>query len=186
MKHLLTILLVCILTCSAFGAKEIRIGYSSAESDQGLYAVVWDAVNDKVWSVSGAAWDGSQTNAEIDNYDIGMTYHNIGFYTCDFPTGITTAARYNVLIYDQAGGSPDLANDEMVGGGEIIWDGDSEETFETLYDLLDTEVAAILADTDELQLMWAEDAGRVDLILAAILEDTGTTLPAQIRRANAF
>ncbi|HNR92946.1 MAG TPA: hypothetical protein PKO41_11055, partial [Dokdonella sp.] len=64
---------------------------------------------------------------------------------------------------------------------------------------LDTQLGNIVADTNELQADWA-DGGRLDLILdarasqtsvdtidnfldteiAAILEDTGTTLPAQI------
>lgn len=75
----------------------------------------------------------------------------------------------------------------------------SQTSVDTIDDFLDTEIAAILADTNELQTDWA-DGGRLDLILdarasqssldtldnfvdtevAAILEDTGTTLPAQI------
>lgn len=75
----------------------------------------------------------------------------------------------------------------------------SQTSVDTIDDFLDTEIAAILADTNELQADWA-DGGRLDLILdarasqtsldtldnfvdtevAAILEDTGTTLPAQI------
>jgi hypothetical protein len=42
-------------------------------------------------------------------------------------------------------------------------------------DFLDTEVAAILADTNELQTDWV-NGGRLDLLIDAILEDTGTTL----------
>jgi hypothetical protein len=45
----------------------------------------------------------------------------------------------------------------------------------TIDDFLDTEVAAILADTNELQTDWA-NGGRLDLLVDAILEDTGTTL----------
>lgn len=41
------------------------------------------------------------------------------------------------------------------------------------------DVTAILADTNELQTDWA-NGGRLDLIVDGILEDTGTTLPAQI------
>jgi phage baseplate assembly protein W len=58
----------------------------------------------------------------------------------------------------------------------------------TVASYLDTEIAAILADTDELQQDWA-NGGRLDLILDArasqttvddILTDTGTTLPATL------
>lgn len=65
----------------------------------------------------------------------------------------------------------------------------------TVAGYLDTEIAAILADTNELQTDWA-DGGRLDLILDArasqtsvntidgivddILVDTGTTLPATL------
>lgn len=56
----------------------------------------------------------------------------------------------------------------------------TQASVDTIDDLLDTEVAAILADTNELQSDWT-DGGRLDLILdsidsdaAAILADTGT------------
>jgi hypothetical protein len=47
---------------------------------------------------------------------------------------------------------------------------------------VDTEIAAILADTNELQIDWA-NGGRLDLLVDAILEDTGTTLDARIPAA---
>lgn len=43
---------------------------------------------------------------------------------------------------------------------------------DTIDDFLDTEIAAILADTNELQTDWA-NGGRLDLLLDAILADTG-------------
>lgn len=42
-----------------------------------------------------------------------------------------------------------------------------------------SETALIVADTNELQTDWA-DGGRLDLILDAVLVDTGTTLPATL------
>jgi hypothetical protein len=45
----------------------------------------------------------------------------------------------------------------------------------TVAGYLDTEIAAILADTNELQTDLT-DGGRLDLLIDAILEDTGTTL----------
>jgi len=44
----------------------------------------------------------------------------------------------------------------------------------TVAGYLDTEIAAILADTNELQTDWANN-GRLDVILDAILDDTGTS-----------
>jgi len=44
---------------------------------------------------------------------------------------------------------------------------------------MNDEIDAILADTNELQTDWV-NGGRLDLLIDAILEDTGTTLPAQI------
>ena len=46
-------------------------------------------------------------------------------------------------------------------------------------DFLDTEVAAILADTNELQTDWVQ-GGRLDLILDIIAADTTTDIPALI------
>lgn len=49
----------------------------------------------------------------------------------------------------------------------------------TIDDFLDTEVAAILADTNELQVDWT-NGGRLDLILDIIAADTTTDIPALI------
>lgn len=49
----------------------------------------------------------------------------------------------------------------------------------TVAGYLDTEIAAILADTNEIQTDLA-DGGRLDLILDAILTDTGTTLQGEL------
>lgn len=55
----------------------------------------------------------------------------------------------------------------------------SAASLATLTAYVDTEVAAILADTNELQTDWT-NGGRLDLIVDAILEDTGTTLQAEL------
>jgi len=48
---------------------------------------------------------------------------------------------------------------------------------------LDTEIAAILADTNELQVDWV-NGGRLDLILDIIAADTTTDIPALIAALN--
>lgn len=55
-------------------------------------------------------------------------------------------------------------------------------TLTTIAAYLDTEIAAILADTNELQTDWV-NGGRLDLLVDAILEDTGTTLDGRIPAA---
>lgn len=48
---------------------------------------------------------------------------------------------------------------------------------------VDSNVDAILVDTNELQTDWT-NGGRLDLIVDGILEDTGTTIPASITALN--
>lgn len=55
----------------------------------------------------------------------------------------------------------------------------SQTSVDTIDDFLDTEIAAILADTNELQTDWT-NGGRLDLIIDDILVDTGTTLQAEL------
>jgi hypothetical protein len=55
----------------------------------------------------------------------------------------------------------------------------TQASVNTIDDFLDTEIAAILADTNELQTDWA-NGGRLDLILDIIAADTTTDIPALI------
>jgi len=55
----------------------------------------------------------------------------------------------------------------------------TQASVNTIDDFLDTEIAAILADTNELQTDWV-NGGRLDLILDTIAADTTTDLPALI------
>lgn len=57
-------------------------------------------------------------------------------------------------------------------------------TITTIDNFLDTEIAAILADTNELQTDLT-NGGRLDLLIDAILEDTATTLPATLATLTA-
>lgn len=56
----------------------------------------------------------------------------------------------------------------------------TQTSVDTIDNFLDTEVAAILADTNELQVDLT-NGGRLDLLIDAILEDTGTTLDALVK-----
>jgi hypothetical protein len=60
----------------------------------------------------------------------------------------------------------------------------TQASVNTIDDFLDTEIAAILADTNELQTDWV-NGGRLDLILDIIAADTTTDIPALIATAQA-
>ena len=77
------------------------------------------------------------------------------------------------VTFDEATAWPLLSAD--TGSTQIARVGADSDTLETLSDQLDV----VTTDTDELQTELA-DGGRTDLILDAILLDTGTTLPADL------
>jgi len=65
-------------------------------------------------------------SADIDDYGVGMTEQaTSGFYVGDFPTAITSAGTYTVVVYHQSGGSL-VSSDDVIGEGEIVWDGSEE------------------------------------------------------------
>tara|TARA_R100001163_G_C5068498_1_gene208963 strand:- start:10163 stop:12442 length:2280 start_codon:yes stop_codon:yes gene_type:complete len=87
-----------------------------------------------------------------------------------------------------------IVDDILVDTGTTL-----DGKLDTIDDFLDTEVAAILADTNELQGDWA-NGGRLDLLLDSviskvdvidgivddILVDTGTTIPATLTTIDDF
>lgn len=81
-----------------------------------------------------------------------------------FPAAIDNTSEY-VLI------PPRVAEVSRWNSTAVTGDGDWNE--------LQTDVDAILLDTNELQTDWA-DGGRLDLLIDAILEDTGTILPSAL------
>jgi hypothetical protein len=77
-------------------------------------------------------------------------------------------------IYDDLGDVKTVVDAILVDTGTTL-----DTKINTIDDFLDTEVAAILADTNELQTDLT-NGGRLDLLIDSILEDTGTTLPATL------
>lgn len=70
-----------------------------------------------------------------------------------------------------------IANVTLVGTTTLNTDmrGTNNAATESKQDIIDTNVDLILLDTNELQTDWT-NGGRLDLIIDAILVDTGTTL----------
>lgn len=103
-------------------SNEVRV---LATTGQTLYFVVQNQ-SDQVWYISGAAWETwGNGSRDADDYDYALEDLGGGLYTADFPTAITTPGRYTVVVFEQAGGSP-VDGDNVIGGGSILWDGDSE------------------------------------------------------------
>jgi hypothetical protein len=76
-------------------------------------------------------------------------------------------------IVDNSGSAVSIDTDALVNKVEIRSEMDSNST----------QLAAIVADTGELQTDWT-DGGRLDVILDAVLVDTGTTIPGLISGLN--
>jgi len=96
-----------------------------------LYAIIWRQSNDQVCIVAGntsEAW----VDANIDNYDVPLTDHDGDYYSADFPTAITTPGVYRIVIFKQAGGSPNADNDSSEFQGEFYWNGTEEENLHTI------------------------------------------------------
>lgn len=112
----------------------------------------------------GGAWTSlaiTDTVAEIGTtgmYEIDLTAAELNHDMVIVKMTSTNAADTAFLFRLNANGIDDLATQTSVN---------------IIDDFLDTEIAAILADTNELQTDWA-NGGRLDLLLDAILVDTGT------------
>jgi hypothetical protein len=99
-------------------SNEIKVSYPSGST---LYAVVRDT-DGLVYYIAGAvleAWGTSGRDA--DDYDIALTGDNGDLYVGDFPSAITTRARYVVQAFIQSGGSP-ADSDNLAGAEQIWWD----------------------------------------------------------------
>ncbi len=94
-------------------------------------------------------------------------------------SGDSTAADNLELDYDGTGYAK--AN-STIGTCTTNTDLVTAAAVRTEMDSNSTQLAAIVADTNELQGDWT-DAGRLDTILDAILTDTGTTLPLSLPAA---
>ena len=127
--------------------------------------VTGETVTDTAYYKDGAgAWTSlaiTDTVAEIGTtgmYEIDLTAAELNHDMVLIKMTSTNSADTAFLFKLNANGIDDLA---------------TASNLATVAGYLDTEIAAILADTNELQTDWA-NGGRLDLILDAILADTGT------------
>lgn len=124
-----------------------------------------ETVTDTAYYKDGAgAWTSlaiTDTVAEISTtgmYEIDLTAAELNHDMVLIKMTSTNAADTAFLFKLNANGIDDLA---------------TATNLSTVAGYLDTEIAAILADTNELQTDWT-NGGRLDLLLDAILADTGT------------
>ena len=101
-------------------------------SGSNLDAYIRKKTDDKVFDES----DGGDTfetwvNGNVANYDIPMTDQGGDYYTVDFPTVITTAGIYRVVIALRVGGTAAIG-DRRIAQGELYWDGSAEIDLFTL------------------------------------------------------
>lgn len=82
-------------------ANEIRLAHPTA-SKTDLYAVIRNDATLKVWDGTGlVTW----ADADIDNYDIPLTYQSGDLYTADAPANLIDGA-YKIYFYDRVAAAP--------------------------------------------------------------------------------
>ena len=113
-------------------ANEIQCTHDTGST---VYAIVRDQTG-QVWSTVGSSF-GSYSTGSIGDYDVTMSEQGTasGYFTGNFPSSIT-AGVYNVVTYDQAGGSP-AEGDTVIAEGTITWDGSA------VYDASDITTSGI-------------------------------------------
>lgn len=171
------------LVQNSFALQSVILGANTVNASalaSDALAEIADAVWDELMSghaVSGSYGEkASDWASQTDLADIGTDVQTLG------DTATTILGDTNELQTDWAdGGRLDLILDARASQTSVdTLTGyvDTEvasiiSTLSTIAGYLDTEIAAILADTNELQTDWA-NGGRLDLLLDAILADTGT------------
>jgi len=182
MKRILLILL--LFSSVAYGSDEIRAYYPSGFT---LYAVIRDG--------TGQAFDTAGTAFEVWNtmsdYDISLTDKSGGMYIGDFPAA--DAGSYTIMVHAQQEGSP-ADSDPPVQFEEGYWDTvvwrseavQLQDIFTDTNDTLPTAISNITVDNGAIadEVVTHMDANSTQL--AAIVEDTGTTIPNQISGLNNF
>ena len=161
-----------------------------------LYVLLFDATG----QIYNGSTFGAPSSASWTDYDIAMTEAATatGIYRATMPA--VAAGVYGWVVRKQAGGSP-VVSDVTVGAGSFAWDGTAEivpaDTAALLaamnadppaVDVTKWKTATAPAMTGDAYARLGAPAGAsvsADIAAlkaetAAILEDTGTTLPAAI------
>ncbi len=135
-----------------------------------LYALLFDATG----QIYNGSTFGAPSSASWTDYDIAMSEAATatGIYRADMPA--VAAGAYGWVVRKQAGGSP-AVGDIAVGAGSIRWTGTAEEAVPAAVNVTHSAGVALagrLAEYADVSPLALEATAQ------AILEDTGTTLPA--------
>lgn len=162
-------ILIIILTASAicYGTNEIRAYYASGST---LYAVLRNATGQAFDTVGNAfeAWN------VMTDYDIVLTDCNGGMYTGTFDAD-TPAGLYTIMVYKQMGANP-ADSDPPIQFEEGYWTGTVWKSSRDRLEDINTAVPTV----EEIRIEI--DANSTQF--AAIVEDTGTTLPSTLSGMN--
>jgi len=101
-------------------ANELSRPYSDPTAK--IYALVISTVDLKVRDVIATDWV-AYVAADIDHYDIQMTYQLPGIFTADMPGGITLGTHVRIMYYLQDGVSPSATSDMLIYSFEADWTG---------------------------------------------------------------
>jgi hypothetical protein len=144
--------------------------------------------------------------SSVDNSYVGQVVFirsGTGADQVGYVTAYNGTTKVATIKHGENGGNwgttPDTTSAYVMLAAHVHTTDEMAEVVRTEMDANSTQLAAIVADTGELQTDWA-DGGRLDLILDArssqtsvdtvdsnvdaILVDTGTTIPAQITALN--
>jgi hypothetical protein len=158
--------------------------------DTGTDGVVVAAASKTGYSLTATTGLGNQTANITGNLSgsVGSVTGNVGGSVASVTAGVSLADdAITSAKFDESTAFPLKSAD--TGATAVARTGADSDTLETISDqldatatasalstvagYLDTEIAAILADTNELQTDWT-NGGRLDLIVDAILADTST------------
>ena len=158
---------------------------NAAHDEAGFYVVILDATDTNAVGELQIAVHVSGALPVFKTFQVVEE----AIYDALFGASATLAASVASVLADTAelqtdwvnGGRLDLLVDSVISKVDVI-DGIVDDilvdtgttipgTITTIDNFLDTEIAAILADTNELQADWV-NGGRLDLLLDAVLADT--------------
>lgn len=110
-----------LLPAAAFASGEIK---ATATASSTVYAVIE--------TTSGTVWNGTSFAAYNDSnwstYAVALTEQGSSqVYVGSMPSGISSAGRYSVVVFKQAGGSP-AVSDTVLAQGALDWSGTALNT----------------------------------------------------------
>lgn len=164
MKKILLIL--SLLFCGTlYSSNEIKSYYQSGDT---LYSVVRNSTG-QVWDINDSVFEDWN---DVNDYDFQLTDKNGGMYLGSLDSNIPDGF-YTIITFKQTGIEPNDSNDTFLGYREGYWSGSkwsdnlTKEMIREEIDANSTQLAAIVADTNEIQTDWT-NGGRLDTILDAI------------------